>query len=266
MPRPLRQRPWIASLLTATALSTATPVLAQDNYEIQVYGSALVPVKATMFELHSNFTMQGSKLSSGGVLPTNHALHETVEITHGFSEWFECGFYLFMSERGPDGFHYVGNHIRPRFSIPERFHLPVGLSLSQEIGYQSKQFSEDTWSWEIRPIIDQQLGRFYWSINPTIEKSLRGPNSSGGFEFAPNVQVNVDVAKRVNVALEYYGGFGPFGQFPAIQRTEQQLMPAINLDFGDDWEFNAGIGFGLTNPTDHLLGKIIMGRRIGGKR
>lgn len=258
--------PAAAVLGLSGLLLAGTPAAAQENYEIQVYGSELVPKGATMLELHSNFTAQGSKLGIGGVLPTNHALHETIEITHGFGEWFECGFYLFMSERGHDGFHLVGTHIRPRFSVPERYHLPVGLSLSQEIGVQSTKFSEDSWSWEIRPIIDQKLGRFYWSLNPTVEKALRGPNSNGGFEFAPNAQVNLDVAKRVNVAIEYYGGYGPFGKFPAIQQTEQQIMPAINLDFGDDWEFNAGVGVGLTNPTDHLLGKIILGRRVGGKR
>jgi hypothetical protein len=199
-------------------------------------------------------------------LPTNHALHETIEITHGFNEWFECGFYLFLSSRQPEGIKYVGNHIRPRFSVPERYNLPVGLSLSQEIGYQTTEFSEDTWTWEIRPIIDQQLGRFYWSLNPTVEKSLRGPNSSERFEFAPNAQVNLDITKKVNIALEYYASFGTFGAFPAIEQTEQQLLPAVNLDFGADWEFNAGVGIGLTTPTDHLVAKVIFGRRLGGRR
>jgi hypothetical protein len=34
---------------------------AQDNYEIQVYGSDTVAPKTTMLELHSNFTVDGSK-------------------------------------------------------------------------------------------------------------------------------------------------------------------------------------------------------------
>jgi hypothetical protein len=29
------------------------------------------------------------------VCRTNHAEHETAEITHGFNDWFECGFYIF---------------------------------------------------------------------------------------------------------------------------------------------------------------------------
>jgi hypothetical protein len=47
-----------------------------------------------MVELHSNFTIDGSKMVVDGVYPTNHAEHETVEITHGFNDWFECGFYI----------------------------------------------------------------------------------------------------------------------------------------------------------------------------
>ena len=239
---------------------------AQSNFEIQVYGSDLVPVGATMYELHLNYTAQGSKISSGVVLATNHALHQTIEITHGFSEWFEVGTYLFLSERNGDGMRYVGNHIRPRFSIPARYKLPIGLSLSQEIGYNTVEFGPDTWTWEIRPIIDQRVGRFYWSINPVLGKALRGPSSASGFDFAPNVQVNLDVAKGVNVALEYYGAYGQVGKFATLRSTEQQIFPAVNLDFGDEWEFNAGVGFGLTNPTDHLLAKLIVGRRLGGKR
>ncbi len=28
---------------------------------------------------------------------TEHQLHETLEITHGFGDWFELGFYVFIS-------------------------------------------------------------------------------------------------------------------------------------------------------------------------
>ena len=113
----------LAALLMAAA---ATPAVCQDNYEVQVYGSELVPKGATMVELHSNFTTRGSL----GPFGSYHALHETLEITHGFSDFFELGFYQFTTLQSSGGFKYVGNHIRPRFSVPESAHLPVGLSLS----------------------------------------------------------------------------------------------------------------------------------------
>jgi hypothetical protein len=78
-------------------LGCAAFVHAQGNYEIQVYASELTPKGVTMVELHSNITAKGSKDVVDGVLPTNRAVHETVEITHGFNEWFETGFYQFTS-------------------------------------------------------------------------------------------------------------------------------------------------------------------------
>ena len=127
---------------------------AQDNYEIQVYGSDMVEsVCHTMVELHSNFTIDGSKTMVDGVLPTNHVQHETIEITHGINNWMEVGFYIFTSEKSGQGAQWVGDHIRPRVRIPPKWKWPVGLSLSNEIGYQRRKFSVDTWTcWEIRPI------------------------------------------------------------------------------------------------------------------
>ncbi|MEP6590711.1 MAG: hypothetical protein ABJC19_05970 [Gemmatimonadota bacterium] len=255
----------ISRLLAYAVLSLllVTPLAAQENFEVQVYGAELVPVGRTIFELHSNYTAKGSRLAEDGVVPTHHALHETLEITHGFTDWFELGFYAFAAVPQGGGLEYVGNHIRPRVSIPERYHWPVGLSLSQEIGYQRRAYSSDTWSWEIRPILDQQIGRFYWALNPTVEVSLKGENAGKGIEFAPNIQVNFDVSKRFNLALEYYGGLGKLNALRPASETDQQLIPAINIDFGPDWEFNLGTGIALTPNSDRLALKMIFGRRMG---
>src|ERR1035438_5105233 len=78
-----------------------------------------------------------------GVYPTNHAEHETVEITHGFNDWFECGFYIFTSTTEGPSWQWVGDHIRPRVAVPKKWHWPVGVSLSNEIGYQRRQYSVD---------------------------------------------------------------------------------------------------------------------------
>jgi len=130
----------------------------QDSYEIQVYGAETVPPGDTMVELHSNYTVNGQRETIRGVFPSNHSFHETVEITHGFTSWFETGFYVFTSIQPGEGWEWVGDHVRPRVRVPEEWHWPVGLSLSTEIDYQCRAFSEDTWSWEIRPILDKQIG------------------------------------------------------------------------------------------------------------
>jgi hypothetical protein len=243
-------------------LATPCTVHAQDNYEIQVYGAELVPRGRTMVELHSNFTVSGTTFSQDGLLPTQHAVHETLEVTHGFTDWLEVGFYAFTSSQSTTGFQWVGDHIRPRIAAPASWHLPIGLSLSQEIGYQRREFSVDTWTWEIRPIIDQQLGRFYWSINPALERALVGENVSSGFEFAPNAQIMFDVTKKMSAAVEYYGSYGPVTHFDPFVQTQQQFFFALNLDLGPEWEFNVGLGDGTTRSTDHSIVKMILGRRF----
>jgi hypothetical protein len=80
---------------------------AQDSYEIQVYAYDTVAPRSTLVEIHSNFTADGSKTVQDGVLPSNHAEHETLEITQGINDWAELGFYLFSSIQPAGGWQWV---------------------------------------------------------------------------------------------------------------------------------------------------------------
>jgi len=249
--------------LVLALIAFGIPAAAQENYEIQVYGSETVAPHVTMFELHSNYTINGSKISENGELPTNHAVHETVEITHGFTSWAELGFYWFTAIPAGQGWQCVGTHLRPRVRAPESWGWPVGVSISQEIGYARAEFAGDTWTYELRPIIDKQMGRWYASLNPTLEKSLRGPTASTPFIFSPNVDVGYDVTHEVNLAVEYYGATGPINELDPIAEQEHQIFGAINLNVSPAWEFNFGYGTALTAAGDKKIVKMILGRRVG---
>jgi hypothetical protein len=249
-------------MLVGAIGGSASVTKAQDNYEIQVYGYDAVEPKHTMVELHSNFTIDGSKTVQDGVLPTNHAMHETIEITHGFTDWFETGFYIFTYERNGFGVQWVGDHIRPRVRIPPTWRWPVGLSLSNEIGYQRAKFSPDTWTWEMRPIVDKQIGPWYLAFNPTLDRSLHGPSVRDGFIFSPNVKVGYDFTKKINGGIEYYGAVGPATDFVPISQQQHQLFPVVDLNLSPKWEVNFGLGVGVTRSTDHLIAKMILGYRF----
>lgn len=252
-----------SSLVSLVALLLFCAVAAaQDNYEIQVYGSDTVEPKATMVELHSNFTFEGSKTFQEGVAPTNHAFHETLEITHGFNSWFETGFYVFTSAQPKLGWDYVGSHIRPRVRAPESWHWPVGVSISSEMGWVRPIYSADTWTLELRPIVDKKVGKWYLAFNPALEKSFRGPSEKLGWEFAPGGKFSYDLTKRAAVGVEYYGGLGPIGNFDPLAEQQQQIVPSVDLDLGPHWEFNLGAGWGATRSTDHFLLKMIVGYRF----
>ena len=252
-------RRWLALLILL-----CPPLLAhaQANYEIQVYGAETVPPQNLMVELHSNFTETGQKDSLDGVYPTQHQVHETLELTQGLNDWSEVGFYVFTSEQDGHGVQWVGDHIRPRVRVPESWGWPVGVSLSTEIGYQRAVYSADTWTWEFRPIIDKTLGRWYFAINPALERTLRGPDANQGFGFAPAVKISYELTHVVSGGLEYYADYGSIRHFAATHDQQQQLFAVADLNVSPVWEINFGVGIGATAATDHLIFKAILGRRI----
>lgn len=238
-------------------------VHAQGNYEIQVYPSETQDPGTTMVELHSNFTFEGSKGEMDGVLGTEHQLHETVEVTEGINPWFEIGFYYFSSAEAQQGYSWVGDHIRPRVRVPEDWKWPVGVSLSVEVGYQRYRFFPDTWTMELRPIVDKQLGRWYLAFNPVLDRAFHGPDVSQGLTFSPNVKVGYDFTKKINAGFEYYGTTGTLTELYPIPAQTQDLFAVTDLNLSPKWEFNFGVGVGLTGSTDHLIVKMILGRRFG---
>lgn len=245
-----------------TVVAAVAAARGQGNYEIQVYGAETVAPRTTMLELHSNFTSVGQKAIIDRVEPTNHAEHETVEITQGVNNWSEVGFYIFTSETAGYGAQWVGDHIRPRVRVPESWRWPVGVSLSTEIGYQRAAFSPDTWTWEIRPIVDKQSGRWYFAVNPALERTWHGPDVNQGFGFAPAAKISYDFTRQITAGLEYYADYGSLRSIASLHDQQQQFFPAVDLNVSPNWEINFGVGIGPTAATDRWIVKAIIGRRF----
>ncbi|MEG9436688.1 hypothetical protein JAO29_11005 [Edaphobacter sp. HDX4] len=252
--------------LFALLLGCVLHASAQGNYEIQVYGSDTVLPKTTMVELHSNYTARGSLFTTDGTYPTNHQEHETLEITQGLTSWSEVGFYVFSSIQDGHGIQWVGDHIRPRVRVPDSWHWPVGVSLSTEVGYQRPVYSPDTWTWELRPIVDKSIGRWYLAFNPALERTWHGPDIRQGLGFSPGFKVGYDFTREISGGLEYYADYGRIGSFDSFRNQQQQVFAVTDLNVSPKWEINLGVGVGSTSATDHLIVKGILGRRFDWRR
>ena len=69
-----------------------------------MYGAETVEKGHTMVELHSNFTERGNTTSTDGTIPTNHQLHESLEITTDLPTGLRpASIFLLLSRTGMDG-------------------------------------------------------------------------------------------------------------------------------------------------------------------
>ena len=62
-----------------------------------------------------------------------------------------------------------------------------------------------------------------------------------------------DFTKKVAGGIEYYGATGPATEFSSISEQEHQIFPTIDLNLSPKWEFNFGVGVGLTHDSDGLI-------------
>lgn len=97
-----------------------------------VYGSETTAPRATMIERHTNVAARGTTRSENGVRPTQGAFHETIEITHGWTSWFETGFYIFTSIQPDHGWEWVYRGLVQASPHPQRLpSAPAFSSVSQ---------------------------------------------------------------------------------------------------------------------------------------
>jgi hypothetical protein len=63
----------------------------------------------------------------------------------------------------------------------------------------------------------------------------------------------------VSFGIEYYANPGPFSGFLPWQQEEQYVYEVVNLLSVPHFELNAGVGEGLTNASNRLVFKTILG-------
>lgn len=259
-------RPVRRLLPAALVVWMATPspdTCAQDLFEIQVYPYQTVEPGRTMVEIHTNYFPSGTTDAAPGEFATNHQAHVTLEVTHGFTPYFECAGYLVTAAHVPnEGGRFAGARIRPRFRFPEFPRFPFKVSLSFELGFNRSEFEANTRTLEIRPILEREDGRLYLSINPDLSKALKGPDSDLGPDFEPGVKVAWSVTPLVAAGVEYYGATGPINHFEPRGQQRHMVFPTIDLDVSPDWELNFAVGRGLTGVSEHWIVKTIVGYKF----
>ena len=234
------------------------PVFAQADNEIQVYASPITQKGVTFAELHSNYTFNGIKNMPD---PSSaRYVNGSLEITYGFGGNFEMGIYFFTTF-SPDGrYQYLGSHIRPRITVPEKCKWPFGASLSVEFGFIRPDADSDfVWDGEVRPIIDKNSGNWYFSLNPNMGFVISGNDKH--LELTPQFKTVYTIKEKVGIGFEYYSTLGTFKKLLAGKEEEHLLGPMVDIYCIKDWELNCGFLFGLTPNSSQAIFKLLLGRK-----
>lgn len=253
-----------AALLILFFVACESTARAQDAFEIQVYDSETARRGGVGLELHvNNFVAGTTHASDAGELPTNHVTHLTLEPHLGLSNWCEIGGYLQAAIREDGHFDYAGIKLRVKARIPRRFARGlIGLALNLEVATVPATYEANIWSAELRPVIDLEWKRLYFSVNPIVGFDLAGAQA-GRPQFQPAAKLAVSVAERISLGVEYYAAFGPLTEIAPLAGQSHRLFLVLDLarklSEHVDFDINLGAGANTVGTGDRWIVKTIVG-------
>jgi len=245
--------------IAALLLLAPAAAWAQDAFEIQVYEYPTVPAGRWDLETHLNYVAKGSTVASGGVAATEHQTHLTFELTRGITPFFEMAGYLVLANVPGEGPDFAGWRLRPRISAPAQWHLPVGLSLSVEVGFPQPAYEADSITLEVRPVIEGTMGPVQIDLNPVLGRALKGPGTSEGWAFEPSARLGFTVAPPVDLSVEYYGALGPATDWLPSGEQVHQFFLGGDVTLTPDIVWNLGVGLAATDAGDQAILKTRLG-------
>jgi len=243
----------------AFALASAPCLHAQDPFEIQVYEYETVPKGKWSLETHFNYTSKGTTVFDGTVAPSQGQAHIAFELTRGVTDWFEMAGYALFARRSGHSPDWVGYRLRPRVRFPERWRLPVKVSLSVEAGFPRDLYEAADATLEIRPILERRFGRVQIDLNPVLGRSISGPGSHAGWDFEPGARLALSASDKFEASVEYYGAWGEVGDLLPRAQQVHQIFGGGDLGLSPNVVLNFGLGLAATNAGNQTVWKLRLG-------
>ena len=244
-----------ASLLAVVLLFAACGSALAQTDEIQVYDATIAPPGVFNLTVHDNYTPSGRTLPDfpGAIVP-EHSLNGVPEWAYGVTDWMEAGLYLPLYSITGDGAVRVnGFKLRALFVKPNAAEQPFFYGINFEFSYNAPHWDTHRYTQEIRPIVGWHVGRIDFIVNPILDNDWDG---FGRLDFAPATRLAFHATRKWAVAAEEYDDFGPVKHFYAPGEQSHQLFGV--LDYDGQVSVEAGLGFGLTAPSDHRILKLIV--------
>jgi hypothetical protein len=224
--------------------------------EIQVYNAEIADPGQWTLQQHFNYAINGRKEPDfpNGFVP-NHALNGTPELAYGVNEWWEMGWYAPFAVDQNGRFFSDAFKIRELFVSPNAARREFFYGINFEFSYATPEFSLTKYNLEIRPILGVRKGDYEFIVNPIVDL---GFGDQGDAEFVPAARLARKLRDDLAIGLEYYGAFGPIGNFLPFAEQQHNIYGVVDFKVGR-FDVDFGVGYGLTGGSDRLITKLIIG-------
>ena len=104
-------------------------------------------------------------------------------------------------------------------------------------------------------------GTWASSISSSIRFSTIPGTGLKNLDFASSARIAYNIDKTWAIAAETYSDYGVVRQFLPLSQQSQQIFGVVDYRT-DDFNIEAGVGFGLTPASDRLVVKLMVSRDL----
>ena len=238
-------------LLGGSALLLSLVAHALNYFELEVYPYKTAAQGEVELENFTTYTRRGSQDVTA---PNNNQglVRNSMEVTYGVTDKTEVAGYVDYSRaRGDGDWDLKGSRAHARTRIAEKGELPVDLGLYVEVEFPRKDDNDA--EFELRGIIEKDLGKWTLDINPIFEKVLKGVEKNEGWELQYAASVIYRLDERWQPRLDFFGDFGTLRDFEGRDEQKHLISPTVDIMFGHGLSASFGVAFGQTEASEQQL-------------
>ena len=208
-----------------------------------------------------DFNFFGKTLSRQGLLA--HSL----ELEYGLSNKWGIAMYLdFEDPKGESLKHVRTKALMAHYAFFDKGSRPVDLAIYLEYIFHNKDY-KDYEEFEVRLILEKDVGPFRIDFNPIFEKKTSGAKVEEGLEFNYalglyylNNGEGIYFSKNLMIqpGIEFYGKMGEISDFKDWDDQRHYIFPTLDMHIGKRLHWHTGVGFGLTEASDKVTIKSIL--------
>ena len=238
----------VASLCASTLV--AGNAYAINYNELEVYPYATAAKGETELENSFVYTNQGTQDASPP--DNNEGLpRESIEASYGITDKTEVAAYADFARPYGESWEQTATRVRARTRFFEKGELPVDLGLYAEAEFPRHDVND--FEFELRGILEKDIGKWTFDVNPILEKAVTGEEASEGWELQYAAGAIYRLNEQLHPRLDIFGDFGPIRSLEDKDEQKHLISPAVDMNLGHGFKLTAGVGFGLTKATEHRL-------------